>query len=465
MKDQLKLLEKRASDSAIILKNEYYSYKGGYRIEDSIIKATESQLDQHERAWKLFAGALRNTITGGSNWDNLQLVTDKHEIRWDDPEFGDYYFHKITADLINETGSSYRKTNYSFSERYGHFVNDLYKPPIDSEAYKKAREAFLEAMKAELDHKDIEDSIAQEWQHFDDRQRSGTDPADWITVDEWYNGRASRILQASKQLLSASWGKYYHWIQKAFGGGETVVNIMRKYQEIRKIKVKVPRVNTNRTARKTEIFPYQISHDYPTWLSRARQRDKPNTIFSIRHNSHTYDYSRTRIGAGIGIGFGFFGVIAGGTRDTTRLSTTSQEFRLDFEADIKTFEILPGDWYDTSALNLFKNGPFAPNSAIENKYKRGELFGPKGFFSFSPIRAIVAYKPKVTVKLSRHEYRYFKQVTRGAAGFFVGPFAIGVGGYYDERKHVHWDDRNLTLKIYDGPETPHLIAFDSQKLY
>jgi len=96
--------------------------------------------------------------------------------------------------------------------------------------------------------------------------------------------------------------------------------------------------------------------------------------------------------------------------------------------------------------------------------KTGGIFGPKGFLSFRPARAIVAYKPKVSVTLSQNEYHYFKQVTSGVAGFFVGPFAVGVASYYDVKESVRWDDQSFTLELFNAPERPHLMAFDSQDL-
>jgi hypothetical protein len=147
-----------------------------------------------------------------------------------------------------------------------------------------------------------------------------------------------------------------------------------------------------------------------------------------------------------------------------QIDTTRSSFRLEFEADLQTFDITPGDWYSSTAFELFGDGPFVPGSPIERKHRMGTLFGPNGFVSFRPARAVVAYKPVVRVKMSNWEYHYFRQVTSGAAVFYVGPFAIGAGSYYDVKESVRWDDQNFELNLFNAPPTPVMLAFDSDDL-
>lgn len=466
-------LSARIEDGRRFLAENYYgqlakeSTASVARTEGMALGAeTIRALDLQDQAWQGYASALLTTITGGNTFENLQIVTVPSEVHWDDPEFGDYYFHKVIADLMNDNGGTYRKGAGSFSGRYGDFLHDVLVPPVDEDALTKSRTALLDAAEDEQRHADLVYNIQLEWQAFDDRQTSSLPPARWMTVETWYERfRKNRLIEASSEIVLAYYAKYFQLIQRAFGGGHAITRALSDYTNASLLDVTPPRLGTTRPAGKDDsIYPYQISVDYPTWLADAKAGRHQRVRFNINRNTSSYDYSNTSIGGGIGIGFGFFGIIAGGSRNTVQIDSTSSSFNLRFEADLQTFEITPGRWYNSGALSLFADGPFVSGSPIDAKARAGTLFGPKGYLNFRPARAIVAYKPVVTVQLSRTEYHYFRQVTSGAAAFCVGPFVVGVGGYYDVRESVRWDDQNFTLTLFNAPEAPHLLAFDSQPL-
>jgi hypothetical protein len=449
------------------LKNEHYGARPlGRPVPARRALATPAgELDLLQHAWDLFGGALRTTIQGGDQWKNLQVVSVPSMVQWDDPQFGPYYFHKDLADFINEIGSSYRKSDRSFSERYGQFLNDVLRPPVDQAALAASRTALAAASADDDRHADLVDNIQLEWQAFDNRQTSSLPPYQWITMEDWYESHGkNRVIAASREIVLATWATYFADIQQAFGGSETLARMIDQYLNAHLIEVALPRTDSTRPAGKATIYPYQISPDYPSWLAQAKAGAHQIVRFTINHSTYAYDYSASSIGAGVGLFFGFFGVLGGGSRQTVTIDTMSTSFQLDFEADLQMFTITPGSWCSSSALKLFGDGPFYPQSRMDHLQEQGALFGPRGFLSFRPARAIVAYKPKITVRLAQSEYHYFKQVTQGSAGFFVGPFAIGVGSYYDVRESVRWDDQNLTLSLFNAPETPHLLAFDSQDL-
>jgi hypothetical protein len=420
--------------------------------------------DLLEHAWRIYTGALTTAITGGQDWKNLQIITIPSQVQWDDPDFGSYYFHKVTADLINQNGSTYAKSDRSFAERYGYFLTDVKRKPIDTEALEKSRGMLKRARDEEITHIALEDTISAEWRAHDDRQRQAypNQPARWDTIDAWYQKtRSDETLNASMQIVLGYYGQYYYLIQKAYGGAETLVKMLDKWTNAVPLRVKVPRLNSTQADGFTDVYPYQISFDFPSWLADARKNLHQKVRFTIRHDSYQEDYSHTEMAGGIGIGFGFFGIIAAGQRSTVQIDTRREGFELNFEADIKTFEILPGAWYDTSAFEIFHNGEFYPDSPMDNLLKQGRLWGPTGYLNFRPMRAIVAYKPIVSIKLRYDEYHYFYQVTRGAAAFCLGPWVIGGASYYNEERHVRWDHDELTVTIYDGPDLAQLLAFDS----
>lgn len=424
--------------------------------------------DLADQAWKMYVSALRANIQGGDSWENLQIVALPTPVLWDDPEFGPYYFHVDAGDYIPENGSTYRKSDRSFSERYKAFVADIQRNPIDEQALADAETALTAAHNAEGRHGEFEDTLAREWQAYDTRQRQAdpNSPGLWERIESYYERkRFYQQLNASQAIVSAHFAKFYALMQKAFGGQETLyMDIIERFSNTGKVAVTFPRIGTTQSAKIKGVLPYQVSPDFPSWLLSAKAGIPQPVRFTLTRNSGSVDYSNTQIGGGFGLGFGFFGLYAGGNRTTITLDSTSQSFKLDFAGIIQTFDVSPGDWYSSSAFELFRNGPFFPNSPIDMSNKTNSLWGPKGYLNFRAARYVVVYKPKVTIQLEYHDYHSFYEQTRGAAGFCIGPWVIGGGSYYKEERHVRWDDQSLTITIYDGPDIPQLLAVDSRAL-
>ncbi|HEY1170430.1 MAG TPA: hypothetical protein VGH19_03585 [Verrucomicrobiae bacterium] len=423
--------------------------------------------EEYEAGWRMYYGALRTAISGGTNWKNLQLTTVPERVEWDNSEFGPYYFHKHAADHLQEEGATYKKTSKSFTDRYQAFIRDITRPPIDEAAYAEQIKMGLRWSDEMRILSELEESLSTEWMAFDARQRQSfpNDPTKWRSMAQWYEKNGDPQIDAqitSVNLRKASW---LHWVQKAFGGGEAIYSIGEKFDAKNMIEVSVPGVQSGQPIGKKRVFPYQISSDFPDWLKQARQENAPNVEFTIRQNSQEYDYRKQDICGGVGVSFGFFGFFAGAQRQSVAINTKSSSFSLNFKATLKVFDISPGAWYDSTAFEIFSKGPFNAGSPMDNLLKRDGLVGPGKFISHRPSRAIIAYKPKVTVRVSKTEYQYFHEVTRGGGGFFIGPFAIGGGSYYDEKKHVQWNERDASITIHDGPDAAMLLAMDSEPLY
>ncbi|MBV8757603.1 MAG: hypothetical protein JO257_10020 [Deltaproteobacteria bacterium] len=428
--------------------------------------AALDETQQLDHAWSIYAGGLRTVIAGGAQMDNLQLVTVPAEVRWDDDTFGPYYFHHESADLINALGPTYEKTANSFAARYWAFLQDVTRPDVDEDELSKAKEALQKAQAAETEHATVVDSINLEWRQFDQRQVSSSPPSSWVTMDEWFESRnKNAVIRASEEILLGAWAIYLGHIQKAFKGSQQLYDANHKFLNYGKQTCAVPGIG-NRPRGKTTLFGYQISNDYQSWIERARKGENQRTKFTVRHDSYTYNYSRTEIGGGIGIGFGFFGLVAGAHRSTVSVDSTREGFTLDFEADLSSFDITPDasdtGWFDSTMFELYGDGPFYPNSPCAQKAASQSLFGPRGFLSFRPASAIVAYKPRVKVTLVSEQYHYFRQVTSGGGLFCIGPFVVGGGGGSSEQVNVSWNDNDCSFELYSGLPKTYLLAFNSQ---
>lgn len=394
-------------------------------------------------------------------------MTIPEVVRWDDPDYSDYYLY-TAGDNMPTLGVSRRTETTSFVDQYSAFVGDIAAPVVDENAKKLADEALKAAVSAQQAHFALEQTFANRWDAYDtwQKRKYPHTPSRWLTIDEWYVKFANAALDTDTSIINTNYAKAYYLLQKAYNGQETLVkDILLRFRTFNKMKVKIPKASANLPDRFKEVYPYKMDEDFPKWLADARAGGRlQNTTFDINATSDTYDYSRTDIAGAVGIGFGFFGIIAAGQRTTIQIDTTHQAYQLAFDGQVTTFHVSPGDWFNPVALKNYRNGPFAANSQMERLSETTGIFGPGGPLNFRAARYIVAYKPKITVKFQQSDYHYFYQQTRGVAGFFIGPFVVGVGGYYQEEKHIRWDSNNTTLTIYDGPDLPQLLAVDCDSL-
>ncbi len=450
-------------DSDII---EHIDREINYSSLNRDITFASSRTAELDDAWKAYFSALRGAITGGNpnSAPNLQMAIGTEVLRWDDTRYGDYYFNVASSDLVNDTGSSYKKTSKSFSERYKHFLKGLYASDVNEDEFIKAQQSLIQLDQAESDHDELQLSIQLQWQAFDDRQRASGRVI--YTVDQYYE-RKQRILNASRTLVDIRFADFVHHTQLAYNGSESLIKELEKFEKYKKIEVKIPRITNNGVldGGKLDIYQYQILEDYPTWLDEARNGRLQPIKFTINNSSYRHNYSQQSISGGAIIGFGFFGIIGAGGRTTTQINSTHSNFKLEFSAVIGGFTVFPGQWFSREIMELYSNGPFIPNSPIQRKYETGTLFGHNGFISYRPLKFFVAYKPTVKVSMSYEDFSYFRQITRGVTAFAVGPFIVGAGSYYNETRNVSWNERDYSVTLFDAPDYPVLLAVDNEKLY
>lgn len=430
--------------------------------------------DPGKKMWEFYAASLKNFITGGRPATNLQLATSLNPIRWDHPIFGNYYFHVDTADTIPELGGSYKKSSDKFGERYRDFLFALEAEPIDPAALDNARLVREDIDTARVKALYLENYYGREWVKFDQSQAHNP-PSRRISVERWYElVKADKAILAQFSIIDEHEKLYYYWLQKALSPDEPLLEAIKKYREFVEgsangqhlLSVNVPRSTENPESKileKRHVLPYVLSPDFPAWIKEAPKL-KPNLKFTYSQNAATYDYSRTRVGGGAFIGFGFFGAIGGGSRTTTRIDSSSKHFKFKFNAVAECFTIGPDQWYDSTIFQLYQNGPFKDGSPLEEARKQGRLFGPKGFINFRSARAIVAYKPQVSLQFSMEEYHYYKQVTQGWTVFAIGPFVVGGGSYTDVKVRVRSNDNAGTLELFGDNDLPYLLGFEYEDM-
>jgi hypothetical protein len=443
-----------------------------YRINAITGKSLISPLDvndgedQIERGWALYAQAFKSAITGGNAWKNLQIVTIPTEVLWDDPDYGDYYFNVNFADAVCADGAAYRTSGASFSQRYRSFVEAIESPTVNLQKLAEARKAYdAYLLKVKNDDAYLQ-LLFGDW--ISHNQKFAGDPKNKLALYEWLKkyGKYYQVYTELEKLQLVDYLNYIDKLQEAYNGGQELARISAALVDTSgQVFARVPPIDDpEKSDQIRRQFRYEISEAFHSWSRKVKDPgyNGPSFKFAVQHNSGEYNYKRQEVSAGLGIGIGFFGLLAFGQRTTVSIDTHSDEFSFEFRSKaIKSFMINPGAWYMDTAISLYSNGPFAKESPVARLAEGGKLFGPGGFISSRPHVALVGYKPELKVKLKRADYESFYEATRGAGGFCIGPFVIGGGSYYSEQHNVRWDEQSSSITIFDGPDSPMLLAVDS----
>jgi hypothetical protein len=448
-------------------------------IQKAYTKLAGTDGPDQDILWKMYAEQLRNLITGGLPGNrNLQLATSLNPVRWNDPIFGGYYFQIDAADLLPDEGPMYARKATKFSDGYRDFLESLNPTaPVDQAALDNANKVLTDLTGARAQVLLLENQFAIDWTAYQTMSQSWP-PSRRLTCDQWYQEvQADSQIDAAMAIVNAKYELYYYYMQKALPADEPLILAIKRYMDVagsstdptiisKMVTVSVPRNSVNpgdTIAQKLTVMPYVVSPDFPTWMQQAPTR-QPNFPFNYQKDASTYDYSQTSIGGGAVLFFGFFGALGAASRTTTQIDTSSSDFAFEFSAVVEKFTIQPAVWYDGNIFRLYKDGPFKQGSPLQTAHDQGTLFGPNGLINFRPATAIVAYKPKCSVKFSQSDYHYFKQVTNGWAGFGIGPFVFGGVSYSDVKIQVSANDTTNTVSLFGDDDFPYLLGFEYENV-
>ncbi|NET32887.1 MAG: hypothetical protein F6K19_12865 [Cyanothece sp. SIO1E1] len=427
--------------------------------------------ENQDRLWRVYAESIRSLVNAGGNEvqaNNLQIATSLNPIRWGDPDYGSYYFQIDAADTMPEIGPSYAKTAQTFSDSYYTFLTSINAQPIDEESKKKADDALDKLNQERNDLTSFRIELGKQWVKYD-KEQEGLPAELKLTFEQWMEEvEGKKQLDDAKDLVDVSERRYLFWLTKAYSPDEPFLKASARYRDFssKRLTIKIPRNADNPNAGQRiieDVYPFVNSPDFPKWLKEAPTRS-PNLNIKYSETSRTYDYSRTRVSGGALVSFGFFGVIGAGRRTTTSINIAAQSFEFELSAVAEVFNISTEDWYESTLFSLYRDGPFKEGGPIDRAYKSDRLFGPNGFLTFRPARAVLAYKPKVTLKFDRQDYSYFKEETRGWAAVAIGPFAIGGGSFSSVRIRTESNDSDGSISLFAEDDFPYLLAFDYEDL-
>lgn len=143
-------------------------------------------------------------------------------------------------------------------------------------------------------------------------------------------------------------------------------------------------------------------------------------------------------------GWGPWSVSASNTKTEYHKNTNGFHMRLEIPVVLRFGVVRP--WLDLSLVQTYKDGSIRKGSELE---KLKPLFGDKGSFSLVPQEYVVAYRPRVTIRMESSDYSLVKSAWSGGGSFGIGPFSVG-GSASGNSSVEKWDDQNSEVTIGMG---------------
>jgi hypothetical protein len=425
----------------------------------SALSLTPRDIDLNKAPWEMFASQLTNQIDPSGRWKGIQLVASPIAADWNDPKTGIWIANRVLGDTLPVWGNNYQNSSQQITKAYELFIRNLHIPQPNSNDQRKADKARDKYFKA-LDEVEKEISVqADRWIQFDRAQQS-VPPQNRLSYTDWYQRFAGPKIAAKQQNATLAAQEFSHWIVAAGGGYASFANLIQNYDNTA---FQVMAEDPNGLRLPYRAFNIRPNlNDFINTSKTIPASAAPALSFSFNKSSTRIDSSSTTMGAGFSIWAGWwsFGGGAGSTRET--FDTSTDDFQMRFSAvNYQVFTITPGPWFDGTAVKALQDGPWFPDGPIATG--RTLLWGSRGVFGLVPAQIVVAYKPKIFVKMSHSDYSRIKTAVNGSAGFSIGPFGFGAS-YRRETTRIEFNDSSNTITVEDTTDIPHIMAIVSNVL-
>lgn len=388
--------------------------------------------------------------------DGLQVITAPQPADWSDPKYGAYRT-TFYGDTIPKWGAIFNPQNASsFADIYGTFINSIVLKLNDQADQKSADDARKKWNTCNTALQNQYGLVGTHWTNFNVNQQ-GLPVQRRMSFDTWFARFEAPSLKVYDDQCAGLAVNYNSWFNKATQGQANLANAILRYSSAKQISVAVP----NTTDQVTSVWPYAFVQSLDNFVTASDAAPGPAFAETFNSGSQTYSATTTTWGGSASYGF-FVHASAGGSSST--VDTHSDAFGMQIQLKgLQVFDIKPGDWFSQQLIQAWKDGPFQPNSLIEQKRQAGALYGPNGIFSLRAARFIVAFQPTVTLQMSAANYHEAKSSWSGGGGFGIGPFSFG-GSASHSTTNIVSDDNNNKLTVQDISKIPQVIAIVLDRL-
>jgi hypothetical protein len=422
------------------------------------LNVSSKELDDSTAPWEMFSKSLRTLYNDNPDWTGMQVLGLPMAADWNDQTLGQWRKWRVYGDTIPEWGSSYIPTSLQVTRGYEVFVENIAIPQPTAADQKQADKAQQTFNDENGKLQNLWTAAGTHWKIFDAKQQA-LPPNRRLTYDQWF-AKFDGVQIGQQQIkVNGAAQKYQYWVNLAYKGYPWAANLVTDFSN--------PAFQLAAQSDDGLVLSYRtfnFTPDLKTWIDDSKQLPATCTKLTIAydhttHHDHSED-ERWSGGASYSFGFFSFGASASGGRQT--VDVNDQHFGMSFCArNLNVFTVQPSGWFNGTAVKAFANGPWIPDGPVAKGIVK--LWGPDGVFNLMPTQIVVAYKPKVVVTLSKHDYDSVHTSFNAGGGFSIGPFGFG-GSYHKDTNDVKWDDSSNTITAEDNSESPQIVAVVSNRL-
>lgn len=415
-----------------------------------LVRAASGQPVDNNQAWEMVNKAIVEHIMGADRTllqrYAIQLPSADLPVTWE-AEDGGLYDLLLVADEVPDWGPTWLQKNTKFSEAYGEFVNALEiprRPGVTESQLKKANQKWSDASDAV---KAMRNRLAEEWGREYRQQQSLPPGLPRQTYGQWYREYAAPKIQPLLDTKTRAFGELFALSDPS----SQYLRLVDNYVSAPPVSVAPPGAPNEAVNR----YPFSISRNVLAAIKSAGEANyaaqRLAVSWSFDRDSGRRQEERESWGGGASYG-PFFRASAGGNRYT--LDIHQNTISLSYSAyNLSYLPISPGSWYSGLLVTRFKNGPFKENATVTPE----KLWGPKGSLNLMPVGVVLAYKPRLSAKLTNEVFNRLQESHSAGGSISIGPFSIG-GSHSRSLERVTWDRTRGEVTVENESPLPLVVA-------
>jgi hypothetical protein len=409
----------------------------------------QGQLDQ--QAWISITTRLATYFPAASASYKVQFPSAPMTALWADKNNLDSILSlNSVADVIPPWSPIWASSTDSVSERYGFVVEAIDPPPAKNAnprvkaAAEKNYQATHDALKKAI--KDLQDELNAEKKN---REDQGI-PFPLKDRLEWWSANGGSLTVPLRKYQDAA-NEY----GKTIDPNSPIFNAIDAYRAAQKAAA-----GNNLTP---GVFPYKGSElALKTLIDAGKAADASNSCTGgwTFNKSASLQQSSSSSWSGSASYGPFISVGGNGAHSEDMLKEDGTYISILFCA-LGYIEIAPDGWYSSGLLDLLKNNQLKLQAA--SALNSRQLFGEGGWLSRIPVGVIVAYKPRITAKLSSTYTKTVVNTWNAGGGIGFGPLRLGGNGGGSSREQAK--DNQDGSYTYPAPgDQPYIIAIVSKEV-
>lgn len=421
-------------------------------LQATFVTDAIAQVENNSAPWEMFAKRLITRLqlneTPEGKLPGLQIVVSPTTAEWSNATYGKANLY-LFANTLSSPGPIYSPDNdLTLFGQYKMFLESLDLPVADKSkqtALDEARKAWLKSTEG---FTAIEKARNAAWRAYSKDQK--TLPKDQQTpYAVWYQREYGAKIGAQEQVVS----------EKAFAYAKLLSDVYKGYSGLGSLITGLQ----NKANFMNVTYPNLLEASVPIFLPSTdiaefiRKGDAEQGFvetWEFDKKSERRSFTWSQGGASAGFAKGWFGLSgnAGEKKEKLDIDKDGTYMKVTFK-NFTTVSVAPGSWFDGNAIKALWEGPYKAD-AIGNKEK---LFGSKGSFKQRPSRVVLAYKPKITVRLDASTYKKIVETWKAGGSVRVGAFSFG-GSKSGGKDELTTDDAKNEFTIEDKTGIPVVLA-------